>query len=919
MRRHIRTSFMALALLIGALRVQARAEGRFSEDFRSLENLRAMERVAQRRDFPRIVTRPDVRINRTNPGDYKDSSTGKTIGFGWFPSITRLANGELLCFFREGREHGMANFEARGVLSRSTDGGRTWQEAQVIRQEKEWAISPQFSTQTDDGSIWLNLRARKVAGEGKGQWKWMILRSTDDGHSWEQVSDRYGMYPGPAMSNGEMLWRNWRHLEPWSSVRRTFAGRIKDGEMTWGEERVHPELGPSDEWSAAETRTPGVLVSMMRQQQLTHYYATARSEDYGRTWTPWRESNVYYGPCPTRPRMHTMPDGRLIFTYGQRWIGRTFAVVSKDDGETWDVDHRQVILHSPQGYHVFWDSHYTDIARAEGDTWIAVDYISGPSSGEQKGIYGTFIDARYFEDAYAGVTLKRTGTPILPETAGYWTFDELEGEFARDSLHGNFGEIAGATRAKGRFGGALAFDGKDDHVMIYDDQTLWLPRYFTVEAWINTRDASKEQTILSKAPAYTLALSEGKPALRIGRSEATADLKAPLESNRWYHLAVLFHQRSSYARATFFVDGKEVSAMKPERDGRPHGAESFAEAVAQSDMKIPGGPMFQEYTRKNQSTDNLVIGMNNDLTGAPFDGLIDEVMIHGVALAPEHVDASVSRGFHGSGAAASRAIARPAGAKWTTFDAKTTEPEGTSVRFTIADAQGTVLMDGVAPGADLGGLEAEAIVLRAELSTNDPGQTPILHEWSVGASAGAPGVTTAPLPDQSAPAAGGAGSKVKRSAPRKKAAGPAIDKDAVRLKPVAGIPLNLYLAPIGTKKTVIFDVPYDINLIDKAWLELAVDDIDEKKEAKITLNGKTVEIHESVLGEGAATGALVVPVDALVKGRNTFEFVFADNLNETTEGYEILKATLALAGRLPDKGASPARPAKRSPEAEIPL
>ena len=40
---------------------------RFSDDFKTLNNLRGVENVAQRPDFPRIVTRPDVRINRTTP------------------------------------------------------------------------------------------------------------------------------------------------------------------------------------------------------------------------------------------------------------------------------------------------------------------------------------------------------------------------------------------------------------------------------------------------------------------------------------------------------------------------------------------------------------------------------------------------------------------------------------------------------------------------------------------------------------------------------------------------------------------------------------------------------------------------------------------------------------------------------------
>jgi len=763
---------ISISMAVCAAPTNAQASGAesgagFTDDFRDIDNLQAMENVAQRRDFPRIVTRPDVRINRTDPTEYRDSTTDRAIGCGWFPSIIRLHNGDLLCFYREGYEHGMADLEARAVVSRSTDGGRTWHPAQVIREEKEWAISPMFATQTKDGNIWLNSRARKVAGEDKGQWKWAELRSTDNGYTWEQVDDKYGLFTGPELSNGELLWTTWGAPKPWQDFRVIIPMRVVDGEIQWGEKRIHSELGRTgDEWSLTETNNPGELVAMMRQQQDTHFYATAKSYDYGKTWTPWRESNVYMGCCPTRPRLHTMPNGWLIFTYGQRWIGRTFAVVSKDNGESWDIPHRQTILHSPQEYHKWWDSHYTDIARAEGDIWIGVDYIMSPRTAEQRGIYGTFIDARCFDDVFKGMMLKQIGSPVGPETVGYWKFDELEGEFARDSVCSNYGEIHGPQRIQGRFGNALDFDGEDDYVMIYDDASVRLPRYFAVEAWVNTRDASKEQTIISKAPAYALALRDGKPVLQIGGGEAIAEINQPLESNRWYHLVATFGARLAYSRAAFCIDGQGVSSPRPpafspissangEADTEPHIPKSFVEAVAASDWEITGGPMFHEYQKKNESTDNLVIGMDNDLQSRPFDGLIDEVVIHGVDLAPDQIQARYSRYYLDHGSLSSRPIRKPPDAKWTTFTAHTTEAAGTQIHFTIMDVQGKILLSDVASGADLSALNADEIVISAELTSTDPGQTPILHYWSVGTTGEATGgIITKPFPAQSAPLAG---------------------------------------------------------------------------------------------------------------------------------------------------------------------
>ena len=98
-------SILHMVMLVGLLIGFTCAAESFRDDFSSTENLRAIDNITRVRDYPRIVTHPDVRINRLDANEYRDSKTNKTIGFGWFPSILRLANGDLLCFHREGREH----------------------------------------------------------------------------------------------------------------------------------------------------------------------------------------------------------------------------------------------------------------------------------------------------------------------------------------------------------------------------------------------------------------------------------------------------------------------------------------------------------------------------------------------------------------------------------------------------------------------------------------------------------------------------------------------------------------------------------------------------------------------------------------------------------------------------------------------
>gem|GEM_PF-1081569 len=894
-RFNMRRNLRALAALVLTMTATALAAERWSDDFRTTDQLHALVNVAPRRAFPRIPTRPDVRLNAADPTKFMSSDGSQPLGHGWFPVIRRLHDGTLLCAHREGVEHGMAQKEARAVVERSTDGGRTWSEPTVILQRPGWAISVMQIEQLGDGSIWANLRMLEL---GKS-WAAAVMRSTDGGDTWAQVSDKGG-YIACEMSNGELLWLiggppDAAPEDRWASVRATRTSRWVDGKVVWSEDRVHPELGPTaDEWMVAETDRPGELVAMMRQQQHSHYYATAKSYDYGYTWTPWRDSNVFLGPIPCRPSIRSMPDGRLIFSYGQRWIGRTFAVISRDRGETWDVAHRQVLLHSPWQYHQSWDSHYTDIARAEDGLWLGIDYIASPRDREkQRGIYGTFVDERFFENAYSGLQLAWTRPPCFYGSVGLWRFDEAAGQFARDDINGNYGEINGALRTDGRLRGGLSFDGNDDHILIFDDATLRVPRYFGVSAWIKPEDPAREQTIISKAPAWSLVLRDGVPVLEVGKGHGQAARAQPLEPNRWTHVAATICMRSWYTRITLFVDGREVGNVKPaDAEGRDYYAAEYEDAAVMTDRRMAGAdPRFQEHARRKiRSTDCLVIGMDNNLGTRPFRGVIDEVLLHGAPLKPSLYRLAYQRDIAEQGRATSLPIRRAPGANWTTFDARVTQAE--HVRFALLDAEGKILLPDLEPGADLSSIAADTVVLQATFNRAAVGQTPVLQEWSLGAAPVAPTVWRRPVPDQTAALTA---TKSAAGQPLMKRVA-AVPENALRIGPVESGYVELYRVPLSSSGTIEFDLDRDPADIGKAWLELTVDDIDDPKEAVIVLNDEhRIEVNASVLGEGDGySGALVVPVTALKRGRNVFKFTFADNLQGTTEGFTIQAAVLAV-------------------------
>jgi len=566
--------------------------------------------------------------------------------------------------------------------------------------------------------------------------------------------------------------------------------------------------------------------------------------------------------------------------------------VGRDRGQTWDVANRQVILHSPYDYHLVWDSHYTDVARAEGPLWLGVDYVASPRDrARQRGIYGTFIDERFFKKAHAGLKLAYTHPPFLPDTVGLWRFDELGGDFARDDINGNYGEVRGPGRVDGHLAGALKFDGKDDHVLIFDDASVRVPRFFGISAWINTPDPAKEQTIASKAPAYTFLLKDGVPHLEIGKGWARADLKEPLKADTWYHVATTHSMRYNYTRITFYLNGREMSYTKLQKPGGgDYYAKSFVDGVVQTDQKLShSDPRFQEFgSRKFKTTDCLVIGMDNNVETRPFTGMIDEVLLHSGPLKSSLGRAAYERAFCEQGYVTSVPLERPAGSKWTRFNAKATKAE--LIRLSLLDKDGKVLADDLKPEADISAIDADVIVLRADFTSDGAVRTPVLHEWSLGATTGAPQTWRRPIPDQTA-AFTGKGGKTPLM-PRVDG----VDDSALRIAPKDGVNVNLYRVPVGTKATLVFDLDRDPANIAKAWLELLVDDIDDPKEATIILNGKhRIAVAGPVLGEGDGhSGALVVPPDALLRGRNVFEFTFSDNLDGATEGYSILNAALSV-------------------------
>lgn len=195
---------------------------------------------------------------------------------------------------------------------------------------------------------------------------------------------------------------------------------------------------------------------------------------------------------------------------------------------------------------------------------------------------------------------------------GWWTFDEGSGDVAADSSgNGNDGTLNGPVEwvAEGKIGGAMAFTGPYNFVLIPDAPSLNPTDAITIAAWINPSWTGNNR-ILQKSTEgsdnqYRL-LKEGGNNIRvhfppIPRFEATGSIPPMGE---WTHLVATY-------------DGSSVKVYF-------NGA-VVAETAASGKMTVSDGPLF--------------IGNKHSTApaGDEFNGMMDDVRIYNRALSASEI------------------------------------------------------------------------------------------------------------------------------------------------------------------------------------------------------------------------------------------------------------------------------------------
>lgn len=287
---------------------------------------------------------------------------------GW-PTVMRRRSGELIACYSGNREAHVCPY-GRDELIRSFDGGETWtakpeifrnsiiddRDCGITELRNGDLLAAWFSSTCFEGShpkAYAKL-PRDLVDAARGFW---TSRSTDGGKTWEEPVGHRGSAPHGAVQlrDGRILFAGhaWNRADTWNRKNDPegetclMIEESTDNGRSW---HVLSRVFPKAPFSAKENTGEPYLVETTDGRIIVFCRTSLPvmtqvvSCDGGKTWSEMTKTPIVGYP----PHFLQLRNGKLLCSYVDRDTRHEMAVISDDQGRTWDVANRIFISKGPK-------------------------------------------------------------------------------------------------------------------------------------------------------------------------------------------------------------------------------------------------------------------------------------------------------------------------------------------------------------------------------------------------------------------------------------------------------------------------------------------------------------------------------------------------------------------------------------------